>query len=76
MKMKGPWRTTASGDLRVRFRFPHQYFYGCYAGGCQGEKSFPSGSRAVIEFSVTPPGGTPGGTPLIEIERSLTVTVR
>jgi hypothetical protein len=48
IQVKGRWRTTTSGSFHARFRFPRRYFFGCYAGGCQGQDTFLPGSRAVI----------------------------
>jgi hypothetical protein len=73
--VKGRWRTTATGRFTARYRFPARYAYGCSGVGCAGSRRFRRGGRAVIEFTVVPAGGTPDGTPVSELLRTVTVRV-
>jgi hypothetical protein len=74
--VRGHWRTTPAGTATVRFRFPARYSYGCYAQGCAGRRAFARGSLAVVEFTVQPAGGSPVGTPVSMLNRTVTVRVR
>jgi hypothetical protein len=54
-RVRGAWRSTASGTTRLAFVFPRRYLVRCALHGCQRHPTFRAGEEVVVRTCVNGP---------------------